>query len=76
MTGEPESLETIEPLAARRARHDFDRLIMLSDGVFAIAIGISSSGSPASPWAKRRLHTTIGMPKACARFAISRPMLP
>jgi len=38
MTGEPESLETIEPLAARRARHDFDRLIMLSDGVFAIAI--------------------------------------
>jgi uncharacterized membrane protein len=38
MTGEPESLETTEPLAARRARHDFDRLIMLSDGVFAIAI--------------------------------------
>ena len=38
MTGEPESLDTTEPLAARRARHDFDRLIMLSDGVFAIAI--------------------------------------
>ena len=38
MTGEPESLETTEPMAARRARHDFDRLIMLSDGVFAIAI--------------------------------------
>jgi uncharacterized membrane protein len=38
MTGEPESLDTTEPLAARQARHDFDRLIMLSDGVFAIAI--------------------------------------
>jgi uncharacterized membrane protein len=38
MTGEPESLAADEPLAARRARHNFDRLIMLSDGVFAIAI--------------------------------------
>ena len=38
MTGEPESLDTTEPLAARQARHNFDRLIMLSDGVFAIAI--------------------------------------
>jgi len=38
MTGEPESLDTTEPLEARRARHNFDRLIMLSDGVFAIAI--------------------------------------
>ena len=38
MTGEPETLATTEPLAERRARHNFDRLIMLSDGVFAIAI--------------------------------------
>jgi len=38
MTGELESLDTTEPLEARRARHNFDRLIMLSDGVFAIAI--------------------------------------
>ncbi|HZC17948.1 MAG TPA: TMEM175 family protein [Caulobacteraceae bacterium] len=38
MTGEPESLDTTEPLAARRQRHDYDRLIMLADGVFAIAI--------------------------------------
>jgi uncharacterized membrane protein len=38
MTGEPESLDTTEPLAARIRRHDYDRLIMLSDGVFAIAI--------------------------------------
>ncbi len=38
MAGEPESLSTDEPLLHRIERHDFDRLIMLSDGVFAIAI--------------------------------------
>ena len=36
--GEPETLATHEALAARVERHDYDRLIMLSDGVFAIAI--------------------------------------
>ena len=36
--GEPESLDTDESLERRRHRHWFDRLIMLSDGVFAIAI--------------------------------------
>lgn len=35
---EPESLDTDEPLARRIERHWFDRLIMLSDGVFAIAM--------------------------------------
>jgi uncharacterized membrane protein len=38
MAGEPESLDVDEPLERRRHRHWFDRLIMLSDGVFAIAI--------------------------------------
>jgi uncharacterized membrane protein len=38
VTGELESLAADEPLADRQARHNFDRLIMLSDGVFAIAI--------------------------------------
>jgi uncharacterized membrane protein len=38
MTGELESLETSDTLERRRARHWYDRLIMLSDGVFAIAI--------------------------------------
>ena len=38
MVGEPESLDVHESLERRRARHWFDRLIMLSDGVFAIAI--------------------------------------
>jgi uncharacterized membrane protein len=38
MAGEPESLDTDESLARRRHRHGFDRVIMLSDGVFAIAI--------------------------------------
>jgi TMEM175 potassium channel family protein len=38
MAGEPESLYIHEPLAGRIKRHDYDRLLMLSDGVFAIAI--------------------------------------
>lgn len=38
MAGEPELLDVDEPLERRRHRHWFDRLIMLSDGVFAIAI--------------------------------------
>lgn len=35
---EIETLTVDEPLAERAERHNFDRLIMLSDGVFAIAI--------------------------------------
>jgi uncharacterized membrane protein len=38
MAGEPESLDTDEPLERRRRRHWFDRVIMLSDGVFAISM--------------------------------------
>src|SRR5690348_6693581 len=38
MVAEPESLYSLEPLKARIERHDYDRLLMLSDGVFAIAI--------------------------------------
>jgi uncharacterized membrane protein len=36
--GEFEILDTDEPLPKRIERHAYDRLIMLSDGVFAIAI--------------------------------------
>jgi uncharacterized membrane protein len=38
MAGEPESLNVDEGLKRHERRHWFDRLIMLSDGVFAIAI--------------------------------------
>lgn len=38
MAGEPETLDSDEPLARRVERHHYDRLLMLSDGVFAIAI--------------------------------------
>lgn len=38
MAGEFETLDTSEPLARKVERHNYDRLIMLSDGVFAIAI--------------------------------------
>jgi uncharacterized membrane protein len=38
VAGEPELLSGNEPLAEHIARHAYDRLIMLCDGVFAIAI--------------------------------------
>jgi uncharacterized membrane protein len=38
VAGEPETLDRDEPLARKVQRHDYDRLLMLSDGVFAIAI--------------------------------------
>ncbi len=41
--GEFEELDTVaEPLKRRLERHTFDRLIMLSDGVFAIAITLAA----------------------------------
>jgi uncharacterized membrane protein len=40
MAGELESLDSNEGLARRRHRHWYDRLMMLADGVFAIAITI------------------------------------
>jgi uncharacterized membrane protein len=39
---EPESLSADESLAAHLARHSYDRLIMLSDGVFAIATTLAA----------------------------------
>ena len=38
MAGEPESLDQDEPPRGARSAARYDRLIMLSDGVFAIAI--------------------------------------
>ena len=39
---EPESLATVEPLATRLHRHRFDRLVMLSDGIFAISTTLAA----------------------------------
>ncbi|MFI4975443.1 MAG: TMEM175 family protein [Caulobacterales bacterium] len=38
MAGDSDLLDTTEGLEARRVRHWYDRLMMLADGVFAIAI--------------------------------------
>lgn len=39
---EPESLATVESLARRLHRHRFDRLVMLSDGIFAISTTLAA----------------------------------
>ena len=39
---EPESLATEEPLEEHIARHHYDRLLMLSDGIFAIATTLAA----------------------------------
>jgi uncharacterized membrane protein len=39
---EPESLDTEETLARRIRRHGFDRLVMLCDGAFAIAVTLAA----------------------------------
>lgn len=39
---EPESLATDESLAARLHRHRFDRMVMLSDGIFAISTTLAA----------------------------------
>lgn len=56
---EPESLATDEALDAHIARHAYDRLIMLSDGIFAIATTLTAlemrlpatASDPLSLWA-------------------------
>ncbi|MFO6447477.1 TMEM175 family protein [Erythrobacter sp. NE805] len=40
--GEPESLAEVEPLEEHIRRHSYDRLIMLSDGVYAIATTLAA----------------------------------
>jgi uncharacterized membrane protein len=42
MMSEPESLATIEGLDEHVRRHSYDRLIMLSDGIFAIATTLAA----------------------------------
>jgi uncharacterized membrane protein len=42
VVAEIETLTVDEPLAERIERHNFDRLLMLSDGVFAIAITLAA----------------------------------
>ena len=63
-------------LRLRRAYAERGLRLILVSGDFASDIGTCSSATFACPVANRRLQTTIGMPNAWARFAISCPMLP
>ena len=60
---EPESLATDESLAAHIRRHSYDRLLMLSDGVFAIAITLAAleiqAPAPAHASMAQMLHALI-----------------
>ena len=58
---DPDLLDTTEGLEARRRRHWYDRLMMLADGVFAVAITflVADIASPAAwdgTWAALWLH--------------------
>ena len=60
---EPESLATEEALAEHVRRHSYDRLLMLSDGIFAIAITLAALEIQAPPE-----HTSLAvMARAMAR---------
>jgi uncharacterized membrane protein len=61
MAGDSDLLDTTEGLEARRLRHWYDRLMMLADGVFAIAItflaiDISNPASWDGRWASLLAH--------------------
>jgi uncharacterized membrane protein len=72
MAGEPESLDTDESLARRRHRHAFDRLIMLSDGVFAIAITLLAFDIRIPPLGDGRLATLMaGLAPQLDAYALS-----
>ncbi len=64
MAGGLEDVDTDEPLAARLRRHGFDRLIMLSDGVFAIAVTLAAIEiKPRGPWSSpAELWTALRLP--------------
>ncbi|NYT40133.1 DUF1211 domain-containing protein [Sphingomonas sp. R-74633] len=69
---EPESLDTHEPLPRRIERHWFDRLIMLSDGVFAIAMTLLAlEVRPPEHWSGEMLDLLAQTWRALFGFALS-----
>lgn len=70
--GEFEILDTDEPLAKRMQGHAFDRLIMLSDGVFAIAITLAALEiHPPPHWTGSPAGLLAAMARPLAAYAIS-----
>src|SRR3954469_23284124 len=64
---EPESLATDEALAEHVRRHSYDRLLMLSDGIFAIAITLAALEIQPPP----EHASTAAMARAMARPIIA-----
>lgn len=70
--GEFEILDTDEPLKARMERHAFDRLIMLSDGVFSIAITLAALEiRPPEHWSGGLVDLTRRLQGPLTAYAIS-----
>ena len=70
--GEFELLDETEALPQRMDRHGFDRLIMLSDGVFAIAITLSALEiRPPAHWDEREISLLRMMGPPLIAYAIA-----
>lgn len=69
--GEPESLATDEALAAHIARHAYDRLIMLSDGIFAIATTLAALEIKLPHGIRDPAEALIAIRRPLAAYAIS-----
>ncbi|MBO0749637.1 MAG: DUF1211 domain-containing protein [Porphyrobacter sp.] len=68
---EPESLASDEQLTAHLARHAFDRLIMLSDGIFAIATTLAALEIRLPPGITDPLSALAAMWRPLLAYAIS-----
>ena len=69
--GEPESLATDEALTAHIARHAYDRLIMLSDGIFAIATTLAALEIKLPHGIRDPVEALIAIRRPLAAYAIS-----
>lgn len=68
---EPESLSTVESLDEHVRRHSYDRLIMLSDGIFAFATTLAAVSVRIPPHAASLEALLRGSARSLAAFGLS-----